>query len=79
MDEDKLDAAAEDPPLGPFLGALLGSLAVVAGLGWLVLSLVLGVPSALLAQLGLVGAGVVGFAISMVRWNPDVDTAPGEG
>lgn len=78
MDEDQLDAAAEDPPLGPFLGALIGVLAVVAGLGWLALSLVVDVPSDLLAQLGLAGAGVVAFAISMWRWNPDVDAAPGE-
>lgn len=72
MDADELDAAAEDPPMGPFVGAFVGALAVLAGLGWLALSLVTNVTGDLGEQLGLVGAGVVVFAISMYVWRPDV-------
>lgn len=72
MDADELDAAAEDPPMAPFVVALVGALAVLAGLGWLALSTATNLAGELGAQLGLVGAGVVVFAISMYWWSPDV-------
>lgn len=72
MRDADVDAAAEDPPLGPLAGALLGVLAAAAGVGWLVLSLVLGVPGSIGIQVVLAIGGFVAFVASMLWWSPQV-------
>lgn len=70
MDDDAVDEAVEDVPTGPFVGALLGVLAVLAGVGWLVAGALFAVPGTLAVQALLVVGGFVLFVASMVRWGP---------
>lgn len=72
MVDGDVGAAAEDPPLLPLASAVLGVLAAAAGLVWLALSLVLGVPGSIGTQLLLAAGGFVLFVASMLWWSPDV-------
>lgn len=72
MTDRDVDEAAEDPPLGPLAGAVLGVGLAAAGLVWLVLSLAVDLPGTLATRALLVVGGLVLFVASMLWWSPGV-------
>ncbi len=73
VDPESLDEEAENAPLGPLAGAVLGTLALAAGVVWS-LAAVLGLFGLdVVPGLSLVAVGFTAFVGSMLAWDPDVE------
>lgn len=72
FEDATVDAAAEDPPLLPLAGAVLGVALAAGGLLWIAASPFVTVPIPVGDPAVAVGVGLVLFVGSMLAWNPNV-------
>lgn len=75
IDDAAIDAAAEDPPLLPLAGAVLGVLLAAGGVLWLLASLFVEVPIPVGSPFVAIVVGLVLFVASMLKWSPGVGAA----